>query len=110
MEHGFRPLKAGKMHPNALKPLPSGAARQGGQSSTSAPQVYVVMLSSHLFMLRVQFCNTALTHRGVLGANPFLRTSIQAEMRPAQQEEEAGLAQGKHTRQFRTAAVRVQST
>jgi hypothetical protein len=27
MEHGFRPLKAGKMHPNALKTLPSGAAR-----------------------------------------------------------------------------------
>ena len=61
MEHGFRPLKAGKMHPNALKTLPRSA---------SAPQVYVVMLSSHLFMLRVQFCNTALTHRGVLGANP----------------------------------------
>ena len=59
-EHGFRPLKAGKMHPNALKTLPRSA---------SAPQVYVVMLSSHLFMLRVQFCNTALTHRGVLGAN-----------------------------------------
>ena len=30
MEQGFRPLKAGKMHPNALKTLPSGAARQGG--------------------------------------------------------------------------------
>ena len=74
-EHGFRPLKAGKMHPNALKTLPSGAARQGGAEpplprSASAPQVYVVTLSSHLFMLRVQFCNTALTHRGVLGANP----------------------------------------
>ena len=27
MEQGFRPLKAGKMHPNALMPLPSGAAR-----------------------------------------------------------------------------------
>ena len=30
MEHGFRPLKAGKMHSNTLKTLPSGAARQGG--------------------------------------------------------------------------------
>jgi hypothetical protein len=35
MEHGFRPLKAGKMHPNALKTLPRSA---------SAPQVYVVLL------------------------------------------------------------------
>jgi hypothetical protein len=30
MEHGVRPLKTVEMHPNALKTLPSGAARQGG--------------------------------------------------------------------------------
>ncbi len=35
MEHGFRPLKAGKMYPNALKTLPSGAARQGGLCAAS---------------------------------------------------------------------------
>ena len=36
MEHGFRPLKAGKMHPNTLKTLPSGAARQGGHRNPQA--------------------------------------------------------------------------
>ena len=39
MEHGFRPLKAGKMHPNALKTLPSGAARQGGLCAASTKSV-----------------------------------------------------------------------
>jgi hypothetical protein len=74
MEHGFRPLKAGKMHPNALKPLPSGAARQGGAEpplprSASAPQVYVVMLFFSFIhvALRSQHCSHP---RGVLGANP----------------------------------------
>ena len=67
MEHGVRPLKLWKCTQMPSKPCRAALRGRGG--SASAPQVYVVMLSSHLFMLRVQFCNTALTHRGVLGAN-----------------------------------------
>ena len=74
MEHGFRPLKAGKMHPNALKTLPSGAARQGGAEpplprSASAPQVYVVLLFFsfiHVAQIALQPCSR---HRAVLEAN-----------------------------------------
>jgi hypothetical protein len=45
MEQGFRPLKAGKMHPNALKTLPSGAAHRLHKFMLSC-------CSFHLFMLR----------------------------------------------------------
>ena len=52
MEHGFRPLKAGKMYPNALKTLPSGAppaAQRIGSTSLGCLVVlfiYSVALSS----------------------------------------------------------------
>jgi hypothetical protein len=39
----------------------------------------------------------------------LLGTYYKRDLRPAQQEEEAGLAQGKHARQHRTAAARVLS-
>ena len=39
MEHGVWPQKTGKMHPNALKTLPSGAARQGGLCAASTKSV-----------------------------------------------------------------------
>jgi hypothetical protein len=62
------------MYPNALKTLPSGAARQGGQSpalprSASAPQVYVVLLFFsfiHVAQIALQPCSR---HRAVLEAN-----------------------------------------